>query len=231
MNKQTGSEGSAPMDPLRPQRLLRMSRGFSCLFWSLPLLSAAHAFALVSILPAGWMSGLLMACFLLLACGLWMLRDGGNLTPQWGARIGRVSMRALIAAGLFPFLVWWRLSPVQLYFGVNAGLHYLVMIGLLAGLNRLAGEFARGLGDASLRRESLAGLVMVLWLSSCTVGALAWLFHRSGLWETGFQNMLVQLAELPGEARSLLLLPYAMTAYVMWRAKETGFRRAVAPAP
>jgi hypothetical protein len=31
---------------------------------------------------------------------------------------------------------------------------------------------------------------------------------------------------LTGETRTLLLLPYAMTAYVMWRAKEAGFRRA-----
>ena len=39
-------------------------------------------------------------------------------------------------------------------------------------------------------------------------------------------TVLVQLAELPREAQSLFMLPYAMTAYTMWRAKETGFRRA-----
>ena len=39
-------------------------------------------------------------------------------------------------------------------------------------------------------------------------------------------QVLAQLADLPGEARMLFLLPYAMTAYVAWRAKETGFRRA-----
>ena len=32
-----------------PARLLRVSRGFSCLFWSLPLFSTAHAMALVAV--------------------------------------------------------------------------------------------------------------------------------------------------------------------------------------
>jgi hypothetical protein len=68
---------------------------------------------------------------------------------------------------------------------------------------------------------------MVLWLSGCTVAALAWLFHRAGLLEAGVPRVLAQLSQLPSEARTLFLLPFAMTAYVMWRAKETGFRRAV----
>jgi hypothetical protein len=210
-----------------PARLLRMSRGFACLFWSLPLLSAAHAMALKSWLSPRWMIGLLLASFLPLICGLWMLRAAGNLTPRWGVKIGRVSMLALVAIYLCPFLVWWSFAPTGIYFAVNAAAHYVAMIGLLAGLNRLAGESARRMDDASLRRESQAGLGMVLWLSGCTVGALAWLFHRAGLLEAGVPTVLAQLAQLPNEARYLLLLPYAMTAYVMWRAKETGFRRAV----
>jgi hypothetical protein len=82
----------------------------------------------------------------------------------------------------------------------------------------------------ALRRESLAGLIMVLWLSGCTVAALGWLFHRAGVLEAGLPTVLAQLAQLPREARTLFLLPYAMTAYVMWRTKETGFRRASHPA-
>ena len=214
-----------------PARLLRMSRGFSCLFWSLPLLSTAHAMALVSTLPVRWMIGMLLACFLPLACGLWMLRASGDLTPKWGAKIGRVSLLAFMAVYLCPFLAWWIFAPMQVYFAVNAAVHYVVMIGLLAGLNRLAGEGARWMDDTPLRRESQAGLIMVLWLSACTVGALAWLFHHAGVLEAGVPTVLAQLAELPTEARTLFLLPYAMTAYVMWRAKESGFRRAIRTGP
>ena len=72
---------------------------------------------------------------------------------------------------------------------------------------------------------------MVLWLSACTVGALGWLFHRGGLLAAGWPAVLAQLADLPREARTLFLLPYAMTAYVAWRAKESGFRRAAETAP
>lgn len=214
-----------------PARLLRMSRGFSCLFWSLPALAAAHALALASSLPARGTIGALLASFLPLVCGLWMLRACGELTPRWGVRIGRVALTVFAAIYLCPFLAWWGLAPVKTYFAANAAAHYVVMVAVLAGLNRLAGESARALGDAPLRREAAAGLGMVLWLSVCTAGALAWLFHRAGVLEAGLPTVLAQLAQLPREARTLFLLPYAMTAYVMWRAKETGFQRAVRPAP
>jgi hypothetical protein len=52
---------------------------------------------------------------------------------------------------------------------------------------------------------------------------------RAGLLHAGAPALLAQLAKLPDEARFLFLLPYAMAAYVMWRAKEAGFRRAVRP--
>ena len=76
-----------------------------------------------------------------------------------------------------------------------------------------------------------AGLGMVLWLGGCTAGALAWLFHRSGILEAGLATVLAHVSQLPSEARTLFMLPYAMTAYVMWRAKETGLRCAIRPAP
>ena len=215
------------MGGLEPARLLRVSRGFSCLFWSLPLLSTAHALVLASFLPPRWLLGLQPVCFLPLICGLWLLRASGPLTPRWSIRIGRISLLALTAIYLGPFVVWWTLVPLRLYFAVNTGLHYLVTIALLAALNGLAAECARGLGDAPLKREALAGLGMALLLSICTVGALMVLFQRAGLLAAGVPAVLSQLAQLPGEARALFLLPYAMTAYVMWRAKETGFRLAV----
>lgn len=221
-----GPENPPPVLP-DPAQLLRVSRGFSCLFWSLPLLCMAYALVLASFLPARWQFVLQPAGFLPLVCGLWLLRAGGELTPRWAAKISRLSLLALVAIYLGPFLVWWLQVPQRLYFAVNAGLHHVALILLLAGLNGLAGECARGLGDAPLRREALAGLGMVLGLSGCTLAALAWLFHRAGLLAAGTPTVLANLAQLPDEARYLFLLPYAMTAYTMWRAKETGFRRAV----
>ncbi len=219
MTADTGSE-------LTPGQILRISRGFSCLFWSMPMVSAMHALALAGLLPARWLLAGLPASFLPLACGLWMLRAAGAPTRRWRRRVERVGLAVLLAAWISPFLMWWTVAPATYYFAANAGAHYVILIALLAGLNRLAGEFAKALDDVSLRREAVAALWMVLWLSVCTVGALAWLFQRSGLWTAGLATVLVQLAELPREAQSLFMLPYAMTAYTMWRAKETGFRRA-----
>ncbi len=199
---------------------LRLARGFSCVFWSLPLMAAAHAAALGSLLPARETALLMAGSCAPLAVGLWMLRAAG------GGRLARVALAALAVAGLGPFLAWWTRAPTQPYLAANAAAHYAALVALLAGTNRLAGAVARGLDDPPLRREALAGLGMVLWLSVCTVGALAWLFHRAGLLEAGAPTVLARLAELPAEARALFLLPYAMTAYVAWRTKETAFRRA-----
>jgi len=215
-----------PQQSFQTAQLLRVSRGFSCLFWSLPLLATVYSFAMVATLPMRWMFGLLLACFLPLFCGLWILRASGELTPRWGRRLGRVSLLALVSVYLCPFWVWWRLVPMNLYFAVNVAVYAVVMVGLLVELNRLAGEVARWMGNTALRREARAGWVMVLWLSLCTIGTMGWLFHRIGLLEAGLPTVLEQLSLLPKEARYLFLLPYAMTAYVMWRAKETGFHRA-----
>ena len=205
---------------------LRLARGFSCLFWSLPVLAAAHAAALGGLLPPRALAALLPASCAPVAIGLWMLRAADAGRPGWRPRVGRLGLLALATAGLGPFLAWWMQAPTQGYLAANAAAHYVALIALLAGVNRLAGAAARGLDDVSLRREALAGLGMVLWLSACTVGALAWLFHRAGLLEAGAATILARLAALPAEARALFLLPYAMTAYVAWRTKETAFRRA-----
>ena len=207
-------------------RMLRMSRGFSCLFWSLPVLAAAHAVALLPVLSIRAAIGMLLLGFLPLLCGLWRLRLCGALTARWGRRLGGVAALAFAAMYLCPFPAWWRAFPMQGYLAANMVAHYLVTVGLLAGLNRMAAEAAQWMEDATLHREALAGMGMVWWLSGCTLAALAWLFHRAGLWAAGWTTVLEQAAQLPGEARYLLLLPYAMTAYVMWRTKESGFQRA-----
>lgn len=221
------SETTAAADDGESERLLRMSRGFSCLFWSLPLLAAAHLVSTGPDLPVRWMIGGLLVSFLPLAFGLWMLGTCGEPTPRWRCWIGRVSLLSFVGMYLCPFLVWWSEAPTQIYFAANSVAHFVVMIAVLAGLNRLGGEAAHWLADVSLRRESKAGVGMVLWLSGCTVIALVWLYRREGVLDAGIPTVLSELAHLSVEARTLFLLPYAMTAYVMWRAKETGFRRAV----
>ena len=214
-------------DPGSGAQWLEVSRGFSSLFWGMPAMALAHAAALAGLWPVRVMIGVAVASFLPVGHGLWRLRSAGELTGRWRRRTGQAAGLALATAYLSPFLVWWSVWPMEGFFAVQAGGHYLALVVLLVVLNRLAGEAARGLGDAALRREAKAGAGMVAGMSLCTVTALVWLFHRAGLLEAGVPTLLAQLSRLTGETRTLLLLPYAMTAYVMWRAKEAGFRRAV----
>lgn len=211
--------------------LLRMSRGFSCLFWSMPLLSTAHAVAWRSLATPRGALALLLAGFAPLIVGLWLLQSGKQATPQMRTRTYILQLLAWAACFLTPFLAWWTSFPAQLYFAINAALYYIVMILLLAGLNSLGATCARELGHITLRRESRAGAMMVLCLGIATVIALAWLFQRSGILDAGLLVILGRLAQLPPEARALFILPYILTAYVMWRAKEAGLHLACPPTP
>ena len=103
MTADTGSE-------LTPGQILRISRGFSCLFWSMPMVSAMHALALAGLLPARWLLAGLPASFLPLACGLWMLRAAGAPTRRWRRRVERVGLAVLLAAWISPFLLWWTVA-------------------------------------------------------------------------------------------------------------------------
>lgn len=210
------------------ENVLQLSRGFSSLFWGMPTLAVAHAVALTGLWPVRWMMGWLLGAYLPVLFGLWRLRTMGDWTPRWGRRTGQALVLALATMYLAPFLVWWSAWPLQGYFAIHAAGHYVVMVVFLASLNRLVGEVGRGLGDGALRREAKAGIGMVVGMSSCSVVALLWMFQRAGVLEAGSASVLAQWSRLAGEARTLFLLPYAMTAYVMWRAKECGFRRTVA---
>lgn len=209
------------------EHLLQLSRGFSSLFWGMPALAVAHAVALTGLWPVRWMMGGLLGAYLPVLFGLWRLRTIADWTPCWGRRTGQALVLALATMYLAPFLVWWSAWPLRGYFAIHAAGHYLAMVVFLASLNRLAGEAARGLGDGALRREAKAGIGMVIGMSTCSVAALFWLFQRAGVLEAGSATVLAQWSRLSGEAHTLFLLPYAMTAYVMWRAKESGFRRTV----
>ena len=119
-----------PVPP--PARLLRMTRGFSCLFWSMPLLAMANAAAFAGLLPARWLTPAWLGGCLPLACGLLLLRAAAAADSRERRAVERMLGLALLAAGLAPFRAWWGHAPERIYFAANAGLHYGVMIGLLA---------------------------------------------------------------------------------------------------
>ncbi|MDR0993469.1 MAG: hypothetical protein LBN38_02725 [Verrucomicrobiota bacterium] len=200
--------------------ILRAARGFSNLFWSLPLLLLAQAVTLWGLLPPYITALLLPLCFLPLITGLHMTRPSHGPSPQ-----GAWALLA-VAMALSPFLSWWSQAPAHLYFAANVVAHSVVLLLLLLALDHHAARFAASMGENGLRREANAGFGMVLWLGVCTLSALVWLFYRSGILAAGLDATLMQLSLLPSEARYLFLLPYIMTAYVLWRTKETAFRRA-----
>jgi hypothetical protein len=225
--KRAAGEPGIFVAPCDAPTLFRVSRGFACVFWGMPCMAAAHALALSGAASARATVALQAASFLPALCGIVRLRLAGRLTAAWDRRAGGAALAWAATAGLAPFAAWWMVAPGQSFLAANAALHLAALTGLLCALIGLAGEAGRWMGDDGLRREAVAGKGMALWLVGCTVAALAWLFRRSGILDAGLETVLASLARLPREARVLFLLPYAMAAYVAWRAKETGFRRAI----
>lgn len=207
--------------------VLEATRGFSSLFWGMPVLATAHAMALTGTWPIRWLIGSLLAGHLPVLLGLWRLKTSGLDGPGWARRLRQALWLAAGAMYFSPFVAWWHLWPEQPLFGVEAIVHYGVVMGLLIALCRLAGEASTALGDSTLRREAQVGILLVAGIALICAGLWIWMNRSTRGVPLGWGATMLQLDFLVGQARAVLLLPYASTAYVMWRAKEAGFRRTV----
>lgn len=220
----SGEQGGAMRLPAAV--LLRLARGFSCLFWGLPLslllFTGAVSFRLVLRvrLPA-YVLGLLI-----LFCGMWFLRRAPIPTRQWSRRIQQAFLVLLVQVYLSPFVHWWRLRPGVLYFSVNVlVLLVATMWGFLL-VNQLASEVARVFGDRTFQVEAqLCGWISVLFLLIPTLVVLVRSVQTTFEWESASVVSLIVIPYLvPRWSVAMALLPFTLTMTSTWRAKETCLR-------
>jgi hypothetical protein len=210
--------------PALPAGLVWSARGFSCVFWGLPLGLALYFRAIeIRFVPMlrqvpPHLLGVVLVC-----TGAGMLAWARLPTSRWTPL-----SRQLLAAGalllyLGPFVYWYsRLPPVGAYFLVNTGLLLATVIWLLYLVNLLAAEIGVLSRDRVLVAESRlsgwAALALTALPSLAGILVSTLLAHR---YESTLLGEMRGLSEqIPFWIAMCLVIPLAVTMSSSWKAKE-----------
>lgn len=209
--------------PYASDCMLKTARGFSSLFWGVLWLAIFTLSNVLLHVPGGLMLFTVVG-FIPLMIGLRLIRLGGSPAAK------KTWKYMWLAFGLCPFRLWWGWMPEQTYFAVNMLLFYVACIFLMVSLHGVVARFANENDDAGLRREARIGQGMVWCWVLCAVAVLWHLFYKIGWLSGGLTTILVRIQALSVEVLYLFMLPYFMTLYILWRAKEQAFQWVVHPA-
>jgi hypothetical protein len=203
--------------------LVRAMRGFSYIFWGLPLTLLLY-FKAVDIhvvnrfrLPT-YIVGMVVIYF-----GLVQLLHCGIGSRQWRrtARHGLIASFLLIYLG--PFVYWFQYLPrVGTYYTVNSAALLAGIIWLLYTINRLAEELGAATVDSTLRFESrlfawsVVLMMFVPLLIAAAVSSYMAMKYQSSL----LTEMQTVQRETPVWVYILFLLPLSLTMMSAWRGKE-----------
>lgn len=217
--------------------LVRLTRGFSCVFWALPLAVLFCIQLLISAMAVAdpFIRSSLADLYFFLFCAVlaiacigtyWFSRVEG-VGERWRQRARICLACALLTLYFSPFLYWWQAFPEKAFYTLNLFGLILSAIVLLVSLNLLCVELGRFYGDHSLRRESkLFGALNALILGLPTASAFGWAALQS-LPENspdGLGMEFVNLFLIPYYWRMTvfiaLFLPVSLTLANLWRVKE-----------
>jgi hypothetical protein len=202
---------------LSPDSLIRLARGFSCIFWGIPLslllFSGALDIRLFSFvrLPA-YVFGIFVAYI-----GSVFFQRVGALSDMWTRRVRQLLFLLLVEVYLAPFVYWWRQMPQVLYFSANMAALVICTTWALFVVNRLAGEVCKVLRDSTFFAETqVAGWLAVIFMLSPLIHALYTALRGVFRPDGDFFFVL----ELPLWIYALTLLPFTITMAVSWKMKE-----------
>ncbi len=208
-----------------PDQLVRLSRGFSCIFWSIPLclllFTSTPDFTLS---PKFRVPSFLLGLMVFYA-GAFLLQHAGPLSERWGILVRRTLLMILLELYLAPFLYWWKRMPFQPYYMVNALLFFMILVWGLFLVHQLAGELARLLHSASLELETL----LYRWVVLCFMAILPLTILFEALrraWQDegpALPQLIHMALRLPRWTLIPLLLPFTITMSIAWKAKERCF--------
>ena len=197
--------------------LIRVARGFSCIFWGIPLslllFSVTLDIRLFSFvrMPA-YVFGVFLACI-----GAVFLQRAGPLSDKWARRVRQALFLLLVEVYLAPFVYWWRQMPQIPYFAANmTGLVLCTTWGLFV-VNRLAGEVCKLLYDRTFFIEAqVAGWLTAGFMIIPFAYALCYSVRTVLRPDDDFSFNL----GLPSWIYVLALLPFSITMAVSWKIKE-----------
>jgi hypothetical protein len=202
--------------------LIRAARGFSCIFWGIPLGLLLFSGALdLRVFPRLRMPAYVFGIFLVY-CGLMFLQRTGPLSAHWLRRVREAMFVLLVEVYLAPFVFWWRQMPHVPYYIANVlALILCTTLGLFL-VNLLAGELGRALHDRTFLVESrLSAAISVLFMMVPVLGSVFDSIRAT----LQLESMLdLDLAgspfAFPRWAYAFSLLPFTLTMAIAWKAKE-----------
>lgn len=205
---------------------MRAARGFSCVFWGLPLSLLLFTGAVdIRLFPRVRVPAYVMGVFVVY-CGLVFFQRIGPLTAMWQRRVRGGLLILLLEVYLAPFLFWWRQMPLVPYYAANVmALVLCTMMGLFV-LNKLGGEIARTLHDGSLYVESqisawLSALFLLVPVAYSLLRSLQPPIESAAAL---LQSMVVAPFGTPRWIYAFALLPFTLTMAIAWKAKERCLR-------
>lgn len=206
---------------LSDRDLMQVSRGFLTLFWGLGATAMAVVETLVApavrALPLLVLGGGLIA----LVSGAWRLRRVRGLGVSWQRRTRDLLVTAVLTAYLGLFYVLWRQLPLQPYLLGHAVAFGAGLLALLCLLCLPVAVFARATGRAAVATQAVVSGTMAVVVLTPPFGlvtqALA-LALRQGRDPVAVIHFWLE--RMPWWLPVTGLLPVAMTASLLWSAKD-----------
>ncbi len=216
-----------------PKDAVRMARGFTCLFWSLPvgMLLVSRVLTLrpgirPAWFPSFWLESIRWPVHLgglaLFMAGLLLLGRALPDDRRWQATVTRALALAFVHGLLSPFLSWWETYPTHRFLLANVLVCGAALVLLLHQGDGLVAMAAKRAGDLGLHLEArlAAGLMAGFGLAAVAgFGFGQWGAARgqvdAGVWENWIAARGWGLVLL-----TLVLMPLTLTMSVLWKIKE-----------
>jgi hypothetical protein len=219
--EEPGERGDGPQ-PLNARKALYLMRGFSWVFWGLPLtlllfFGAVEVHVLAKLRLPSYALGVLV-----LFTGFLNVTRAGPITPAWHGWARSGVLLSFIMLYLTPFVYWWDRAPHVRFFGANMWILLVSTMLILVVVNRLASELGLRRADTTFAIEArlCAWSVVVLMMLpfGIAIGYAYYAFKKYGV--TVPTTLSMAHKEMPFWLHVFFLLPFTLTMTTVWKARE-----------
>ena len=216
-----------PTDALSTRHLVRAVRGFSCIFWGIPLAllfmaGAVKLEALTSVQVPSYVFGAI-----LIYAGMMFLYHAAPALTRWKRLARQGLLVSLLLIYFSPLVYWWRHQPYAPYYVVNMLALVCCAVWELFVINRIAAAMAHDLGEHVVRVEAvLCGWFALALFVVPGLPLALYAVHASVRLEGNlYEGFTFAFLTVPRWLFALFILPFTLTMTSAWQAKERCLNR------
>ncbi len=207
---------------LHPEQLLRIAKGFSRVFWGIPI----TILLFIEIPDTQFIHQIRLPTYvlgvILMYSGFSLFKRVKSASARWRSLL-RFGVSMLFLQVYFaPFVYWWRNNSFSDYHLYNILMLIGCMMILLIVINRMTGELGDQVKDRVFRIESNLCVIAVILLMVLPFAAIAG-YSILGTFRFG-TSLHMELVHthrgLANWIHALFLMPITFTMIVSWKAKE-----------